>query len=89
MRYESSTSHKAAHDPVEVQSSTQTTAKKRAEHLELADSLERAGRVAWRWLRNDESAWERAVTLRMLERLSRAARDLRASVEPGAESDVG
>lgn len=51
-----------------------------SEYLELADGLEHASRVAWRWLRDDASPWDREITLRMVERLSSNAQELRLLV---------
>ena len=48
-------------------------AKHEEELRELAEGLEHAAKVAWRWLKDDKSPWERSITLRMVAGLSRNA----------------
>lgn len=69
----------------EISSASDTA--KRARMIEIAEGLERASRLAWRWLREDDSSSERAITLRALERLSRAVREVRDELERD-EKDV-
>lgn len=53
------------------------TENQRQEWAEISDGLEHAARVAWRWLVDDDGPWERDMTLRMVEGLSRMAKELR------------
>ena len=53
----------------------------KAEAIELSDSLAHAAQIAWRWLRDDESPWDRYVTLRMVDRLSRSSEQAREFAE--------
>jgi len=77
--------------PLEPSGETACTsehAAKRAKMIEIAEGLERASRLAWRWLREDDSSSERAITLRVLERLSRAVRQVRDELDRDCKADA-
>jgi len=77
--------------PLEPSGETACTsehAAKRAKMIEIAEGLERASRLAWRWLREDDSRSERAITLRVLERLSRAVRQVRDELDRDCKADA-